>query len=139
MKNLIEYSVAQHRFPIRLVSFIFNSVCLLARVTVENKSKAVVCCFLATSAIMLPENKKKKRKMWSKKCYLKRNSSCDAHLQSELLETDVADEQTLNMLLTEVSPYIKKKEYTLEGGILTKTETYCYTEILSNRQKAYCT
>jgi len=27
--------------------------------------------------------------MWSKKCYLKRNISCDAHLLNELLETDV--------------------------------------------------
>ena len=29
---------------------------------------------------MLSENKKRKRKMWSKKWYLKRNISCDAHL-----------------------------------------------------------
>jgi len=34
---------------------------------------------------MLSEKKKKKRKVWSKKWYLKRNISCDAHL----LETDV--------------------------------------------------
>jgi hypothetical protein len=27
--------------------------------------------------------------MWSKKCYLKRNISCDAHLLNELLETGV--------------------------------------------------
>jgi len=27
--------------------------------------------------------------MWSKKWYLKRNISCDAHLLNELLETDV--------------------------------------------------
>jgi hypothetical protein len=53
-----------------------------------DKNKAVVCCLLATSAIMLSE-KKKKRKMWSKKWYLKRNISCDAHLLNELLETDV--------------------------------------------------
>ena len=51
--------------------------------------KAVVCCLLATSAIMLSEKKKRKRKMWSKKWYLKRNVSCDAHLLNELLETDV--------------------------------------------------
>jgi len=44
---------------------------------------------LVTSAIMLSEKKKRKRKMWSKKCYLKRNISCDAHLLNELLETDV--------------------------------------------------
>jgi hypothetical protein len=53
------------------------------------KNKAVVCCLLATSAIMLSENKKRKRKMWSKKWHLKRNISSDAHLLNELLETDV--------------------------------------------------
>jgi hypothetical protein len=47
---------------------------------------------LATSAIMLFEKEeKKKRKTWSKKWYLKRNISCDAHLLNELLETDVED------------------------------------------------
>jgi len=54
-----------------------------------DKNKAVVCCLLATSAIMLSEKKKRKCKMLSKKWYLKRNVSCDAHLQNELLETDV--------------------------------------------------
>ena len=38
---------------------------------------------------MLSEKKKRKRKMWSKKWYLKRNISCDADLLNELLETDV--------------------------------------------------
>jgi len=37
---------------------------------------------------MLPENKKRKRKMCSKQWYLKRNISSDAHLLNELLETD---------------------------------------------------
>jgi len=59
------------------------------RVTVVDKNKAVVCCLLATSAIMLSEKKKRKRKMWSKKWYLKRSISCDAHLLKELLEKDV--------------------------------------------------
>jgi len=54
-----------------------------------DKNRAVVCCLLASSAIMLSEKKKRKRKMWSKKCYLERNISCDAHLLNELLETDV--------------------------------------------------
>jgi hypothetical protein len=54
-----------------------------------DKNKAVVCCLLATSAIMLSEKRKRKRKMWSKKWYLKRNTSCDANLLNELLETDV--------------------------------------------------
>ena len=53
-----------------------------------DKNKAVVCSLLATSVIMSSE-KKKMRKMWSKKWYLKRNISCDAHLLNELLETDV--------------------------------------------------
>jgi hypothetical protein len=54
-----------------------------------DKNKAVVCCLLATSSITLSEKKKRKRKMWSKEWYLKRNISCDGHLLSELLETDV--------------------------------------------------
>ena len=54
-----------------------------------DKKKAVVCCLLATSAIMLSEKKKRTRKMCSKKWYLKRHISCDAHLLIELLETDV--------------------------------------------------
>ena len=64
-------------------------MCLLVRVTMEDKNMSVVCCLLATSAIMLSEMKKIKRKMWSKKWYLKRNISCDVHLLNELLETDV--------------------------------------------------
>ena len=80
-----EYSLAQHRFPIRFVS----SMCLLVCVTVVDKNKAVVCCLLATSAVMLSEKKKRKRKMWRKKWYLKRNILCDALLLNELLETDV--------------------------------------------------
>jgi hypothetical protein len=64
-------------------------LCLLVRVTVVDKNKAVVCCLLATSAILLSEKKKRKRKMCSKKWYLKRNISCDAHLLNELIETDV--------------------------------------------------
>jgi hypothetical protein len=89
-ENWTECSLAQHRFAIRFVSFFFvSSVCLLVLVTVVDKNKAVVCCLLATSAKMLSEKKKRKRKIWSKKWYLKRNRSCDAHLLNELLETDV--------------------------------------------------
>jgi hypothetical protein len=50
------------------------------RVTMVDKNKAVVGSLLATSAIMLSEKKKRKRKMWSKKCYLKRNISRNAYL-----------------------------------------------------------
>jgi hypothetical protein len=38
---------------------------------------------------MLSEKKKRTRKMWSKKWYLKRSISFDAHLLNELLEMDV--------------------------------------------------
>jgi len=72
----------------RVCQFFVSSVCLLVRVTMVDKNKAVICFLLATSVIMLSE-KKKKRKMWSNKWYLKRNISCDAHLLNELLETDV--------------------------------------------------
>ena len=66
-----------------------SSVCLLVRVTMVDENKAVLCCLLATSAIMLSEKKKRKRKMWNKKWYLKRNRSCDAYLLNELLGMDV--------------------------------------------------
>ena len=64
-------------------------MCLLVRVTMVDKNKAVVCSLLTTSAIMLFEMNKGKREMWIKKWYLKMNISCDAHLLNELLETDV--------------------------------------------------
>ena len=86
--------MVQHRSLIRFVS----SVCLLVRVTMVDKNKVVVCCLLATSAIMLSEKKKRKRKMWSKKWYLKRNISCDAHVLNELLETDVPREDAIVVL-----------------------------------------
>jgi hypothetical protein len=46
---------------------------------------------------MLSEKKKRKRKMLSKKWYLKRNISSDVHLLSELLETDI-DFECLEMM-----------------------------------------
>jgi hypothetical protein len=56
-----------------------------------DKNKAVVCCLLATSAILLSEKQKRKPKMWTKKWYLKMSIflSCEAHLLNELLEADV--------------------------------------------------
>jgi len=69
--------------------YFVSSVCLLVRVTMADKNKAVVCSLLTTSATMSSEKKKRKRKMWSRERYLKRNISCDAHLLNELLETDV--------------------------------------------------
>jgi hypothetical protein len=44
-------------------------------------------------------NEGKKRKMWSKKWYLTRNISCDAHLLIEFLETDV-EVECLEMMPT---------------------------------------
>jgi hypothetical protein len=73
----------------QVCQFFVSSVCLLERVTMVDKYKTVVCCLLATSAIMLSKKKKIKRKMWSKKWYLKWNMSCDAHLLNELVETNV--------------------------------------------------
>jgi len=60
--------------------FFVSSVCLLVRVTMVDKNKTVVCCLLATSAIMLPEKNKRKLKMWSKKWYLERNITFDGRL-----------------------------------------------------------
>jgi len=73
----------------QVCQFFVSSVCLLVRVTMVDKNRAVVCCLLATSVIMLSEKKKRKRKMWSKKWYLKRNISCDVHLLNDLVERDV--------------------------------------------------
>jgi hypothetical protein len=67
----------------------FCQFCVSSFVTMVDKNKVVVCCLLSISAIMLSEKKKRKRKIWSKKWYLKSNISCDAHLLSELLETNV--------------------------------------------------
>jgi hypothetical protein len=67
MKNWTECSLVQHRYPNRFVSFFVSYVCFLVCVTTVDKNKDFVCCLLATSAIMLSENKKRKRKMWSKK------------------------------------------------------------------------
>jgi len=57
--------------------FFVSSACLLVRVTMVDENKAVVCCLLATSTMTLSENKKRKRKMWSKKWYLKRTISAE--------------------------------------------------------------
>ena len=37
--------------------FFVSSVCLLVHVTMVDKNKAVICCLLATSVIMLAEKK----------------------------------------------------------------------------------
>jgi hypothetical protein len=88
-KNWTECSLAQHRFPIRFVSFFLSVLCVFLCVWLVDKNKAVVRCLLATSAIMLSEKKKRKRKVGSKKWYLKRTISCDAHLLNGVLWDDV--------------------------------------------------
>ena len=69
----------------QVCQFFVSSVSLRVRVTMVDKNKAAVCCLLATSAITLYQKKKRKRKMCSKKWYLKRNISCDAHLLNEMM------------------------------------------------------
>ena len=56
------------------------------------KTRLSLAVCIATSAIMLSEKKKIKRKMWSKKWYFKRNIPRDSHLVNELLETDAEDD-----------------------------------------------
>ena len=64
-------------------------LCVFLCLWLVDKNKAVVCCMLDTSAIILSEKKKRNRKMRSRKWYLRMNISCDAYLLNELLETDV--------------------------------------------------
>jgi hypothetical protein len=92
-----ELNVVWHRtgFVSGVCQYFVSSVC----VTVVDKHRAVVCCLLATSAIMLSGKKKRKRKMCNKKWYLERNISCDVHLLSELIGTDVVVECLERMLL----------------------------------------
>jgi hypothetical protein len=47
----------------QVCQFFGQFVFLLVRVTMVDKTKAVACCLLAISAIMLSEKKKRKRKM----------------------------------------------------------------------------
>jgi len=42
----------------QVCQFFVTSVCLIVRVTMVGKNKAVVCCLLATSAIMVSEKRK---------------------------------------------------------------------------------
>jgi hypothetical protein len=82
------------------VCHFFCQFCVsLVRVTMMDKNKAVICCLLATLAIMLSEKKKRKCKMWSKKWYLRRNISCNAHLLNELLEMDVPWDDAIVVLV----------------------------------------
>jgi hypothetical protein len=42
----------------QVCQFFVSFMCLLVRVTMVDKNKAVVCCLLATSAMMLSERRK---------------------------------------------------------------------------------
>jgi SUMO ligase MMS21 Smc5/6 complex component len=68
--------------------FFVSSVCLLVRVTMVDKNKTRLLFASHIGHNVIQKEGKKKRKMWRKKRYLKRNISCDAHLLNELLETD---------------------------------------------------
>jgi len=62
----------------QVCQFFVSSVCLLVRVTVVDKNKAVVCCLLATSAIMLSGGKeKRKQEVVFEKEYIVRCSSAE--------------------------------------------------------------
>jgi hypothetical protein len=77
--------------------FFVSSVCLPVCVNVVDKNKADVRCLLATSATMVSEKRKRKRKIYGKKWYMKRNILCAGHLLNELLETE-DEAQCLEML-----------------------------------------
>ena len=79
----------------QVCQFFVHSVCLLVRVTMVDKNKAVVCSLLATVVIMLSKKKKRKCTLWSKKWYLERNISCDTHPLNKLLETDVLGDDAI--------------------------------------------
>jgi hypothetical protein len=103
-----------------------------------DKNKAVVWCLLATSAIMLSEKKKIKRKLWSKKWYLKRNISCDVYLLNELLETDDAIVVSAGKLrklwdsLSELrsSLFERRLERTVLRPALLSVKTVQFTQLL---------
>jgi len=79
------------QFSHKVCQIFLNSLCLLVRVTMVDKNRVVVCCLLATSAIMLSEKKKRKGEMCSKNWYLERNVSCDGHLLNELIDVPGGD------------------------------------------------
>jgi hypothetical protein len=70
------------QFSHQIYQFFVSSVCLLVRLTMLHGNKDIVCYLLATSAVMLSEKNKRKRKIWSKKWYLKRNVSGDGRLSA---------------------------------------------------------
>jgi hypothetical protein len=68
--------------------FFVSSLCLLVRVTMVDKHKALPRASRIGHNVIRKEESK--RKIWIKKRYLKMNISCYAHLLNELLETDVS-------------------------------------------------
>ena len=99
-----ELNVLWHNtgFPSGLLVFCQFCVSSCVCETMVDKKKAVVCCLLATLAVILSEKKKIKRKMWNKKWYLKRSVSCDAHLLNELLEMDVSWDDAIVVLASKL-------------------------------------
>jgi hypothetical protein len=74
--------------PTSLSVFLISSVCLVVHVTMVDKKTG--CRLLLASHIgqNLKRKEEKKRKICSKKWYLKRNISCNAHLLKESLGTE---------------------------------------------------
>jgi hypothetical protein len=96
-----------------------------------DKDKGIICCLLASLAIMLSK-KKKKHKMWSKKWYLKRNIPCDIHLLNELLETDVSAGKLRKLWdsLSELCSYLceRQLERTALRLVLLPVKTVQFTQ-----------
>jgi hypothetical protein len=91
-----ECSVAQCRFPISFVIF-FCQFCVFSYACDYSEWKQG-CPLLFASHISrnVIRKEEKKRKLCSRKWYLKRNISCDAHLLNEFLET-VTENDCLEM------------------------------------------
>jgi hypothetical protein len=113
------------QFSHQVCKYFVSSVCLLVRLTMMDRNKAVVCSVLAISAIILSVKMKRKRKMWSKKWHLKRNISLDAHLLNELLDAIVVSAGKLRKLWDSLSELRSslcevRLEYTVPCKVLTK-------------------
>jgi hypothetical protein len=79
---------------------------------------------------MLSEKKKRKRKMWSKKWYLKRNISCDAHLWNDAIVVSAGKERKLWDSLSELrsSPCERRLERTVLRPALLPVKTAQFTQ-----------
>ena len=79
---------------------------------------------------MLSEKKKRKRKMWSKKWYLKRNISCDAHMRNDAIVVSAGKQRKLWDSLSELcsSPCERRLERTVLRPALLPVKTAQFTQ-----------